>query len=135
MLVIKAGINKMLVRIENRENKSDLGLHSLSMPFWQATGVQNFRTFTVASIYYLIGKKKQCWLQENIVAQFVPDANTPEPVKRAINHDTSSQSAEVIQILADKTTKVIQMINFLHGRSCDVMSVCSACFCVATNKG
>ena len=69
------------------------------------------------------------------MAQFVPDANTPEPVKRATNHDTSSQSAEVIQILADKTTKVIQMINFLHGRSCDVMSVCSACFCVAMNKG
>ena len=43
----------MLVRITNRENpdqtaekQSDLGLRCLSRPFWQATSVQNFRTFT-----------------------------------------------------------------------------------------
>ena len=37
MLIIRAGIHKMIVRIlSNRENpnqQSDLGLHSLSMPF------------------------------------------------------------------------------------------------------
>ena len=40
----------MLVRITNREDpdQSDLGLHCLSRPFWQATSVQNFRTFSVA---------------------------------------------------------------------------------------
>ena len=44
----------MLVRITNRENpdqtassEEDLGLHCLSWPFWQATSVQNFITFTV----------------------------------------------------------------------------------------
>ena len=47
-MVIKAGINKMLVRIANRKEpvqtasskQSDLGLHCLSSPFWQATLVQ-----------------------------------------------------------------------------------------------
>ena len=43
----------MLLRIANRENpdqtaSSDLGLHCLSSPFWQANSVSNFRTFTVA---------------------------------------------------------------------------------------
>ena len=42
MFVIKAGINKMLVRIFNRQTQSDLGLHCLSRPFWQATSVKNF---------------------------------------------------------------------------------------------
>ena len=46
MLVIKAGICKMLVRIANREDP-DLGLLSLPRPFWQTVSVQNFRTFTV----------------------------------------------------------------------------------------
>ena len=30
------------------QKQSDLGLCCLSRPFWQATSVQNFRTFTVA---------------------------------------------------------------------------------------
>ena len=39
----------MLVRIANMEDPdqnvySDMGLPCLSRPFWQATGVQNFRT-------------------------------------------------------------------------------------------
>ena len=51
MVVIRAGINKMLVRIANREDpdqtQSDLGLHCLSRPFWLATSVQKFRASTV----------------------------------------------------------------------------------------
>ena len=55
MLVIRAGILKMLVRTANREElislllqkQSDLGLHCLSRPLWQATSVQNLSTFTV----------------------------------------------------------------------------------------
>ena len=51
MLVFRAGIHKMLVTIENREDPdqtassghSDLGLHCLSSPSWQATSVRNFR--------------------------------------------------------------------------------------------
>ena len=46
MLVINAGIHKMLVRIANREDP-DLGLLSLSRPFWQTASARNFRTFTV----------------------------------------------------------------------------------------
>ena len=38
MSVFMAGIHKMLVRIANRED-----------PFWQATGVQNFRTFSIGT--------------------------------------------------------------------------------------
>ena len=38
----------MLVRIANRDDSgSCLGLCCLSRPFWQATSVQNFSTFTV----------------------------------------------------------------------------------------
>ena len=49
MLVIRARIHKMLTRIANWED-SDLSLHCLSMFFWQATSVQNFRTSTIVSI-------------------------------------------------------------------------------------
>ena len=49
MLVFRAGIYKILVRIANREDpdqtaSSDLGL---SRPFWQTANVRSFRTFTV----------------------------------------------------------------------------------------
>ena len=42
----------MLINIANREDPdqtatTDLDLHCFSMPFRQATSVQNFRTFTV----------------------------------------------------------------------------------------
>ena len=45
MWVTRAGINRMLVRIANRvdpdhtalQEQSDLGLHCLFRPFWQAT--------------------------------------------------------------------------------------------------
>ena len=56
MLVIRARIHKMFVRIANREDPdqtasseavSDMGLHCLSKLFWPATSVRNFRTFTV----------------------------------------------------------------------------------------
>ena len=55
MLVIKAGIYKRLIRIPNSEDQiklllkkqSDLSLHCLSVPFCQATSVQNSRIFTV----------------------------------------------------------------------------------------
>ena len=52
MLVFMAGTHKMLVKITNREDlirlllqkQSDLGMHYLSMPFWQTSNVRNFRT-------------------------------------------------------------------------------------------
>ena len=52
MVVIRAGIKKMLVRIANREEpdltvSSDLGLPCLPRPFYKATSVGNFRTYTV----------------------------------------------------------------------------------------
>ena len=55
MLVFSAVIHKMLVRIANREDSDetaslDLALHWLSGPFWQATSVQNFGTFTVYNV-------------------------------------------------------------------------------------
>ena len=51
MLLFRAGIDKMLARIANREDpdgkkQSDLGLRCLSRPFWQALSVRDFRTFT-----------------------------------------------------------------------------------------
>ena len=59
MLLIKAGVHKMLVQIANREDpdrlllqkQSDLGLRCLSSPLWQATSVRNFRTFT--NVFYI----------------------------------------------------------------------------------
>ena len=60
MLAFRAGIHKFLVRIANREDKTlirlllkkqpDLGLPCLSRPFWQATSVQNFKTFRILTI-------------------------------------------------------------------------------------
>ena len=55
MLALKAGIHKMLFNIANTgktlitasQKQPDLGLLCLPMPFWQATGVRNFSTFTV----------------------------------------------------------------------------------------
>ena len=46
---IRARIHKMHVRIANREDpeQTDLNVPCLSMPFWQATSVQNFEIFTV----------------------------------------------------------------------------------------
>ena len=54
----------MLVRITNREDpdqtaSSDLGLPCLSRPFWQATSVRNFRTFT-ASFFELLVLVSAC---------------------------------------------------------------------------
>ena len=54
-MVFRAGTHNLLVRGANREDpdhtavlkQSDLGLRCLSKPFWQATSVENFRTFTV----------------------------------------------------------------------------------------
>ena len=54
MLVIGTGIHKILVPIayweDTDQTASDMCLRCLSMPFWQVTSVQNFRTSTV---YYL----------------------------------------------------------------------------------
>ena len=55
MLALRAKIHKMLARIANKEDpirlllqkQSDLSLPCLYRPFWQASSVQNFRTFTV----------------------------------------------------------------------------------------
>ena len=54
----------MLARIANREypdltllqKQSYLGLCCLSMPVWQATSVQNFRTFTITWYFYDIAQ-------------------------------------------------------------------------------
>ena len=61
MLVFRAGIHKFLVRIANREDLDQTasteavrpGLPCLPKSFWQATSVQNFRTFTVIRVCYL----------------------------------------------------------------------------------
>ena len=47
MLVFRAGIKKMLIRIANM----DLGLQCLSWPYWQATSVRSFRIFNVLPQY------------------------------------------------------------------------------------
>ena len=66
MMVIRARIHKLHVSIANREDpnqtaspekQSDLGLPCLLRPFWQATSVQNFRTFTVVFFHFREGKK------------------------------------------------------------------------------
>ena len=52
MLVIRADVHKMLVRIATKETPyqtADLGLPCLSKSFWQANNVQNFRTLTVCN--------------------------------------------------------------------------------------
>ena len=49
MLVSLTGIQKMLVRIANREYP-DLGLHCLSRPFWQTTCINFFRILNVIHI-------------------------------------------------------------------------------------
>ena len=58
MLVFRAGIHKMEVRIANREDPdqtaSDLGLLYLSRLFWQATSVRNFRIFTVHKMNIIV---------------------------------------------------------------------------------
>ena len=54
LLVIRAGMHKMLARIAKGktlirlllQKQSDLGLHYLSRCFWQKTSLGNFRTFT-----------------------------------------------------------------------------------------
>ena len=53
VLVIRAGIHKMLLKIANKEDpdqpaSSDLGLHCLSRHLRQATHVRNFRTLALA---------------------------------------------------------------------------------------
>ena len=66
MLVFRAESQNMLVKIANREDsipllQSDLGLHCLSTrPFWKATSVQNFKTFTVGGLRQ--GKNYTCFL-------------------------------------------------------------------------
>ena len=50
MLVIGAGIFKMLVRITNWEDPDQVQ-QCLSRAFWPATSVQNFRTSTVLKLY------------------------------------------------------------------------------------
>ena len=50
-----AGIHKMLVREGPDQTKqSDMGLHCMSWPFWQATSVQNVRTSTIYTIKYFV---------------------------------------------------------------------------------
>ena len=51
---------KLLVCIENRESPdhtaSDPGLRCLFMPIWPATGVQNFRTFTIYIHAFIVSR-------------------------------------------------------------------------------
>ena len=64
MMVWRAGIHKILVKMPNREDPdqtaSDLGLFCLSRPFWQETSVKKFIEFTVYmynSIFLFFSKK------------------------------------------------------------------------------
>ena len=72
ILVINSGIHKMLVRIANREypdytapKQSDLVLHNLSRPFWQATSVRNVTTFTIPYLLLLL-KCQQTYFEQSI---------------------------------------------------------------------
>ena len=47
LLAIRAWIHKIFVRIANMEDPN-LTASEMSRSFWQATSVQNFRTFTVS---------------------------------------------------------------------------------------
>ena len=49
MFVFRAFVRNMQVpdQTASSQKESDLGLPFLSWPFWQATGVQNIKTFTV----------------------------------------------------------------------------------------
>ena len=55
LIVIRVELHKILVHGANRQDpdqkQSELGLHSLSRPFWQVTWFQNFRTFKMAEVY------------------------------------------------------------------------------------
>ena len=72
MLIIRAGTHKTHVRIANREDpdqtadeeaviQSDLGLHCLSRPFWQATSTQNFKCFKILNTSFSLSVLKNCW--------------------------------------------------------------------------
>ena len=69
---------KMLVRIANREDlirlllqkQSDLGLSCLSMPFWQATSVHNFRAFITIFFSVLVAMPL-----EDVSVSFLPLAS------------------------------------------------------------
>ena len=52
MLVVRAWRPKLLVEIAHMEDP-DQGLHCLSRPFWQASSVQNFRTFIISQVEML----------------------------------------------------------------------------------
>ena len=66
MLVIRAGIHKMLVRM--KQSQSDLGLHSLTISFGQASSFRNFRTLTVILINDRYGNEV---MQEGFILQNV----------------------------------------------------------------
>ena len=66
----RAGIHKMLVRIANREDPDQTaseeavcsGSALFSRPFWQATSVQNFRTFSIIRFLQLFQKQSDLGL-------------------------------------------------------------------------
>ena len=57
MLVTMPGMHKMPVRIGNRKDPDQTKQSDLfAKPYWQATSVRNFRTFTIGQIYcHLMG--------------------------------------------------------------------------------
>ena len=70
MMVIRAGILKLFIRIASREYpgqtaSSDLGLPCLNRPFWQATSVRNFRTLTIIKNLYFSNKTYDVGTQKN----------------------------------------------------------------------
>ena len=78
MLIFRVRIVKLHARIAHREDpnelllqeKSDLGLHCIPRPFWQATGIQNFRTCTVLSTVNLFKyrfRKTKLWSVKLII--------------------------------------------------------------------
>ena len=48
---IQAEIHKQMGKTPGQTASSDLGLCSLSRPFWQTASVQNFRTYTVSPVF------------------------------------------------------------------------------------
>ena len=85
MLVIMADIHKMLVRIANREDPdhtllqkpSDLGLHCMPQPFWQAISVQN-----------CVGARSGSVVECSTRDRGTVDRASPASLRCVLEHDT-----------------------------------------------
>ena len=96
MLVIKAGIHKMFVRIANSEDPeytaSDLCLLCLPRPLQQATSIHNFRTFIVTYKHHLY-TAMLCYIFSEIFDLKMKYDESDNPVVRASRLLTDKMSS------------------------------------------